>query len=84
MDENRFVDDEEPIVELVRLLDRERVAMLRIELRHIYGVKEVLAMVLHDEHRHAKALLRNERQDRPGLRRCATGLRSAACRSPQS
>ena len=41
MDENRFVDDEEPIVELVRLLDRERVAMLRIELRHIYGVKEV-------------------------------------------
>ena len=61
MDENRFVDDEEPIVELVRLLDRERVAMLRIELRDIYGMEEVLAVVLHNEHRHAWALLRDER-----------------------
>ena len=44
-----FVDDEEAVVELVGDLDRERVGVLRVELRHIDGMKEVFALVLHHE-----------------------------------
>ena len=40
MNQGRFVDDEEAVVEFVGGLDRERVGVLRVELRHIDGMKQ--------------------------------------------
>ena len=42
MYECRFVDDEKAVVELVRFLNRKCVAILRVELSHIYIMKLVL------------------------------------------
>ena len=63
MDERCFVDDEKTVVELVGHLDRERVAVLRVEPRHIDIVKQSVPRVLHHENRHALTLLRDERQN---------------------
>ena len=49
VNQGRFVDDEETVVEHVGGLDRERVCVLRVEPRHIDGMKEVFALVLHHE-----------------------------------
>ena len=40
MDEHILVDNQEPVMELVRVLDRERIAVLRIEGGHIGGVEQ--------------------------------------------
>ena len=46
MYERRLVDDEKAVMELVRFLDRKCVAILRVELSHIYVMKLVLTEVL--------------------------------------
>ena len=61
-----FVDDEEAVVGLVGGLDRERVGVLRVELRHIDGMKQFVPRVLHREHRHALSFLCDERQNAVG------------------
>ena len=45
-----------------RFFDRERVAVLRVEPRDIDRMEKVPALVLHYENRHARPLLRDERQ----------------------
>ena len=47
MNECGFVDDEEAVVEHVGGLDRERVGVLRVELRHIDGMKQLVTRILH-------------------------------------
>ena len=42
MNECGFVDDEEAVVELVGGLDRERVGVLRVDIRHIDGMKQLV------------------------------------------
>ena len=51
MDKRRLVYDKESVMELGRFLDRERIAVLRVESCHIDGMKKVLAHVLHHENR---------------------------------
>ena len=61
-----LVDDEESVVELVGGLDRERVGVLRVELRYIDGMKQLVPRILHREHRYALPFLCDERQNAVG------------------
>jgi len=61
-----LVDDEEAVVELVGGLDRERVGVLRVELRHIDGMKQLVPRILHREHRYSLPFLCDERQNAVG------------------
>ena len=63
MNQRRAVDYQETVVELVGRLDRERVAVLRVEPRHVNGMKQLVPRILHYEDRHALPLLRNERKN---------------------
>ena len=64
MYQGSFVDNEKTVMELWRLLDRERVVVLRVELRHVNRMKKVLAHVLHNDNRNTLPLLCDERQHR--------------------
>ena len=53
-------------MELVRVLDRERIAVLRIEGGHIGGVEQFAFRISYDRDGNAMPLLRNQRQHRIG------------------
>ena len=48
MDQHILVDNQEPVMELVRVLHRERIAVLRVEGGHIGGVEQFAFRVSHD------------------------------------
>ena len=63
MNQGGIVNDYKPVVEFVGRLDRERAAVLLVELRHIDIVKKLAARIFDDEQRHALPLLRDERKN---------------------
>ena len=63
MNQHGLVDDQESVVELVRGLDRKRVAVLGVEGGDIGGMQKVLPQILDHQYRNALPLLRDERQN---------------------
>ena len=61
MDEHILVDNQEPVMELVRVRHRERIAVLRVEGVHIGGVEQFAFGVPHDRDGNALPLLRDKR-----------------------
>ena len=47
MNQRRLVNDQKSVMEHVGGLDRERVGVLRVELRHIDGMKQLVTRILH-------------------------------------
>ena len=61
MDEHILVDNQEAVMELVRVLHRERIAILRIEGGHIGGVEQLAFRAPYDHDGNALPLLRYQR-----------------------
>ncbi len=64
MDKHILVDNQEAVMELVRVLDRERIGVLRIEGGHIGGVEQFAFRIPHDRDGNGLPLLRDKRQYR--------------------
>ena len=76
VNEGRLVDDEKAVVEFVGGLDRERVGVLRVELRHIDSMKQLVPRILHREHRYALPFLCDEWQNAVGEVRVDDAMRT--------
>ena len=61
MNQHILVDNQEAVMELVRVLHRERIAVLRIEGGHIGEVEQFAFRIPHDRDGNARHLLRNQR-----------------------